>query len=203
MPTAVPTTAVVRPGTAVNIVLKADQPTGRTVAGTIRDVLTKGNHPRGIKVRLADGRIGRVQSLASGSSIESGGDRTEEKAAAAAAAELGAIDADPGEHGGRGSRGGGFQGGGGRRGGKYSDIRLDDDLEAPSEQIGLDAYIKPAKAKRGRGKKHTIAANEAGPSTGASTVASETEQGTAACPVCGEFEGDEAAVAHHVAGHFD
>src|SRR4051812_34589473 len=61
----VPTTREVVPDARVNIVLKVDQPTGRTVSGTVKDVLTRGNHPRGIKVRLADGRIGRVQSLAS------------------------------------------------------------------------------------------------------------------------------------------
>jgi uncharacterized repeat protein (TIGR03833 family) len=62
-PTRVPTVKDVVPGASVNIVLKADQPTGRTVSGTVKDVLTQGNHPRGIKVRLSDGRVGRVQSL--------------------------------------------------------------------------------------------------------------------------------------------
>ncbi|GAB1199342.1 hypothetical protein APSETT444_008688 [Aspergillus pseudonomiae] len=62
----VPTTREVVPGAPVNIILKADQPTGRTVSGTIADVLTRGNHPRGIKVRLTDGRIGRVQSMGTG-----------------------------------------------------------------------------------------------------------------------------------------
>jgi len=53
-----------RQGTVVNIVLKADQPTGKLTTGTIADFLTRGDHPRGIKVRLSDGEIGRVQSLA-------------------------------------------------------------------------------------------------------------------------------------------
>ena len=60
----VPTTQQVLPGTAVSIVLKADQPTGREVQGVVQDLLTRGNHPRGIKVRLRDGRIGRVQRMA-------------------------------------------------------------------------------------------------------------------------------------------
>jgi len=47
-------------------VLKEDQPTGREVQGTVKDLLTNGNHPRGIKVRLQDGRVGRVQRMASG-----------------------------------------------------------------------------------------------------------------------------------------
>lgn len=29
----------------------------------VQDVLTKGNHPRGIKVRLTDGQVGRVQRM--------------------------------------------------------------------------------------------------------------------------------------------
>ncbi|PWY86071.1 hypothetical protein BO70DRAFT_220537 [Aspergillus heteromorphus CBS 117.55] len=62
----VPTTREVVRGALVNIILKADQPTGRTVSGSIADVLTRGNHPRGIKVRLTDGRVGRVQSMRTG-----------------------------------------------------------------------------------------------------------------------------------------
>ena len=52
-------------GVGVRIVLKADQPTGKLTIGQIDQLLTRGNHPRGIKVRLTDGQIGRVQSLAS------------------------------------------------------------------------------------------------------------------------------------------
>jgi len=53
----------VKPGLAVSIVLKADQKTGRQVQGTVSQLLTRGNHPRGIKVKLTDGRVGRVQKL--------------------------------------------------------------------------------------------------------------------------------------------
>ena len=54
-----------QPGRRVNIVLKQDQGTGRTVTGTIARVLTSSpHHTRGIKVRLTDGRVGRVQSFA-------------------------------------------------------------------------------------------------------------------------------------------
>ena len=53
----------IRPGLAVSIVLKADQRTGRQVQGTVSQLLTRGNHPRGIKVKLTDGRVGRVQQL--------------------------------------------------------------------------------------------------------------------------------------------
>lgn len=61
-----PTIQQVTPGANVAIVLKADQSTGREVHGVVQDLLTRGNHPRGIKVRLQDGRVGRVQRMASG-----------------------------------------------------------------------------------------------------------------------------------------
>ena len=67
---AVPRMTELRPGVHVNIVLKADQRTGKLTGGQISDILTRGDHPRGIKVRLTDGQIGRVQSLSSsGSSV--------------------------------------------------------------------------------------------------------------------------------------
>ncbi len=54
----------VKPGTEVMIVLKRDQRTGKLTRGTVRDVLTNSrSHPRGIKVRLQDGKIGRVQRI--------------------------------------------------------------------------------------------------------------------------------------------
>jgi uncharacterized repeat protein (TIGR03833 family) len=65
---AVPRMTEIRPGIHVNIVLKADQRTGKLTRGQVSDILTRGDHPRGIKVRLTDGQIGRVQSLFSPSS---------------------------------------------------------------------------------------------------------------------------------------
>jgi uncharacterized repeat protein (TIGR03833 family) len=62
-PSDVPSVHQVVPGAGVSIVLKADQPTGRQVQGIVQDLLTRGNHPRGIKVRLQDGRVGRVQRM--------------------------------------------------------------------------------------------------------------------------------------------
>ncbi len=59
----IPARRLINPGTNVLIVLKADQPTGHQVAGVVADVLTKRDHPRGVKVRLTDGRIGRVQRI--------------------------------------------------------------------------------------------------------------------------------------------
>lgn len=52
------------PGRLVDIVLKEDQRTGKLTRGTVKDILTKSTyHPRGIKVRLSDGQIGRVQDI--------------------------------------------------------------------------------------------------------------------------------------------
>lgn len=53
----------IKPGLPVSIVLKADQRTGRQVQGTVSQLLTRHNHPRGIKVKLTDGRVGRVQHI--------------------------------------------------------------------------------------------------------------------------------------------
>ena len=51
-------------GVEVLIVLKRDQRTGKLTRGKVKDILTRSrNHPRGIKVRLEDGRIGRVQEI--------------------------------------------------------------------------------------------------------------------------------------------
>lgn len=51
-------------GARVNIVLKADQRTGKLTTGLVAKVLTKSSfHPHGIKVMLADGQVGRVQEL--------------------------------------------------------------------------------------------------------------------------------------------
>lgn len=52
------------PGLEVDIVLKEDQRTGRLTRGIVKDLLTNSSrHPRGIKVRLQDGKIGRVQRI--------------------------------------------------------------------------------------------------------------------------------------------
>jgi uncharacterized repeat protein (TIGR03833 family) len=56
--------ADIKPGTPVYIVLKADQPTGKLTRGIVKDILTSAEfHPRGIKVRLEDGQVGRVQEI--------------------------------------------------------------------------------------------------------------------------------------------
>ena len=54
----------IKPGIEVYIVLKKDQHTGRLTRGVVKDILTRSaSHPHGIKVRLADGQVGRVQSI--------------------------------------------------------------------------------------------------------------------------------------------
>jgi uncharacterized repeat protein (TIGR03833 family) len=182
----VPTISNVVPGAHVNIVLKADQPTGRTVSGTVSELLTRGNHPRGIKVRLTDGRVGRVQSMAGsaapGVSPAQFDINTETS-----------IDSlpTPPAYGGRG---------------QYHDIRTE---PQPTQQVGLEAYIKPAK-KRGRGKaKNTRgAASETATGTDSVGVFEDAVDRSApgseetACPVCGDFTGDVAALTHHVQSHF-
>ena len=57
----------IRPGVRVEIVLKKDQRSGKRTVGVVRDILTSAaHHSRGIKVRLEDGQIGRVQAILSG-----------------------------------------------------------------------------------------------------------------------------------------
>jgi len=48
----------------VDVVLKNDQRTGKRTRGIIKELLTSSpTHPHGIKVRLADGQVGRVQEI--------------------------------------------------------------------------------------------------------------------------------------------
>jgi len=54
----------IKPGTPVFIVKKEDQKTGKLTRGVVKDILTsKAVHPRGIKVRLESGEVGRVQII--------------------------------------------------------------------------------------------------------------------------------------------
>lgn len=172
----VPTTREVLRGASVNIVLKADQPTGRTVSGVVQDVLTRGNHPRGIKVRLTDGRVGRVQTMAGG----------------AATVELPVESAE--------SSGAAFRGSGLSRQGRQSGRR--DQEELPSSAVGLDAYVRPARPRKS-GKKKNQSSTDTPSEDPAPDELGLVHGQSSTCPVCGTFEGDEAAVAHHVASHFD
>lgn len=56
--------ANIQAGQRVEIVLKQDQRTGKRTEGVVKDILTNSpTHPHGIKVRLADGQVGRVQAI--------------------------------------------------------------------------------------------------------------------------------------------
>ena len=56
--------ANIKIGQKVNIVLKADQRTGKLTEGIVAKLLTKSSvHPHGIKVMLEDGQVGRVQEI--------------------------------------------------------------------------------------------------------------------------------------------
>lgn len=54
----------IHPGQEVDIVLKKDQATGALTRGIVKDILTNSpTHPHGIKVRLQDGKVGRVKGI--------------------------------------------------------------------------------------------------------------------------------------------
>ncbi|MGF9963417.1 YwbE family protein [Bacillus rhizoplanae] len=56
--------ANISPGLEVDIVLKQDQRTGKLTRGIVKNILTNSpSHPHGIKVRLQDGQVGRVQHI--------------------------------------------------------------------------------------------------------------------------------------------
>ncbi|KAI0165935.1 hypothetical protein GGR57DRAFT_143395 [Xylariaceae sp. FL1272] len=164
---AVPRTHQVLPGAHVSIVLKVGQPTGREVAGVVRDVLTRGDHHRGIKVRLSDGRIGRVQRIL-----------------AAAGSEPAPLSTTAAPEARRPRRRGG-----------------DNDDAQPAVQANLASYIVHPKRK-GKDRNRYRQGEDATGSSNGHIPATDIVSTTAACPVCGEFEGDETAVAHHVAEHF-
>jgi len=51
-------------GSEVDIVLKEDQKIGKFTHGIVAEILTSSAfHHRGIKVRLKDGQVGRVQKI--------------------------------------------------------------------------------------------------------------------------------------------
>lgn len=55
---------VIKPGVKVKIVQKQHQRSGQLTEGVVRDILTKSaTHPHGIKVRLENGMVGRVQEI--------------------------------------------------------------------------------------------------------------------------------------------
>jgi uncharacterized repeat protein (TIGR03833 family) len=58
--------ANIRQGLTVDIIQKSDQRSGKLTRGTVQEILTgSAFHPHGIKVRLSDGRVGRVAAIIS------------------------------------------------------------------------------------------------------------------------------------------
>jgi len=52
-------------GLEVDIVLKNDQKTGKLTRGIVARILTNSlTHPHGIKVKLENGQVGRIQNIA-------------------------------------------------------------------------------------------------------------------------------------------
>jgi uncharacterized repeat protein (TIGR03833 family) len=135
----VPKHSALGPRVPVNIVLKADQRTGKLTRGLIADILTKGDHPRGVKVRLESGAIGRVQSLVTAASSSSQSEPASQwKPSATGGGPTGQIT----DHGNASSRNYDFQ----------EDFRK---TEAPAtSEASLADYIKAPsrnKKKKGRG----------------------------------------------------
>ncbi|KAL7934595.1 hypothetical protein V8C35DRAFT_301368 [Trichoderma chlorosporum] len=154
----VPTSRQVVPGAAVFIILKEDQPTGRETPGIVQDVLTSGDHPRGIKVRLRGGLVGRVQRLDAGSSEPSNGTGLASNTSSS------------------------------RFSNRYTDIRNDDDFEN---------YLQgppPRNLADFMPELDLPAASESSDEAGGVRI----DEGTVICPICEAFEGDEAAVTHHL-----
>lgn len=166
----VPSTAQVMPGAAVYIILKQDQPTGKETHGIVQELLTRGNHPRGIKVRLRDGQVGRVQRLASqqpapeNQAPEQSDDMTQRQTA-------------PGS---------GATAKGGRISHKYSDVRADEYAEPPPRSLA--DFLPPSfdEAAQGQGEAEWEAGGTAGGTAGVD------------CPFCADFKGDETAVTVHI-----
>ena len=54
----------IKAGAHVKIIQKQDQKSGKLTEGTVKNILTNSStHTHGIKVRLTDGKIGRVQTI--------------------------------------------------------------------------------------------------------------------------------------------
>jgi len=54
----------IQPGCMVDIIQKEDQRSGKKTRGIVQEILTNSlTHPHGIKVRLKDGRVGRIAEI--------------------------------------------------------------------------------------------------------------------------------------------
>ena len=154
----VPSTSQVQPGATVSIVLKEDQRTGRETPGIVRDLLTRGDHPRGIKVRLQSGDIGRVQRMLPAGDFSSTAQASQNMPTRV------------------------FKASRLRRGSRDDTAQAD---VPPPRTLGdfIPEFQDDASADTSFQNGHS------------SNVA------TVRCPICNDFEGDEAAVSHHVDEH--
>ncbi|PSN68354.1 hypothetical protein BS50DRAFT_666022 [Corynespora cassiicola Philippines] len=178
--TPVPPISALHPGTPVAIILKQDQPTGHQVKGIVSELLTRGDHPRGVKVRLRDGRVGRVQKVVS------------ESEGAAGEALVGGAEAGLGRDGdvrGRGD-GGVRRGAGMERDVREHDEYFYDEERAGQRDLGYFRELEEADAREGG---WSARERDMVPEGGGEVVT---------CPVCGNFEGDARAVEYHVEEHF-
>ena len=163
----VPRKQLVVPDAAVSIVLKEDQATGRQVQGNVKDVLTRGDHPRGIKVRLSDGRIGRVQRM------------------------ICAVETIEGYY--------------------PPENMIMEDSSVPGMPLNTASRTQPGAVTGGsshfastlppRALADYMPQIDINDETPQHSAANELTSTTAVCPIC-SFEGDEAAVSHHVGSHF-
>ena len=54
----------IKEGLSVGVVLKKDQKSGKITKGIVKEILTNSfEHPHGIKVKLEDGKVGRVKEI--------------------------------------------------------------------------------------------------------------------------------------------
>ena len=86
----------------------------------------------------------------------------------------------------------------GRRSGRYRDVREEEEVDAPRGEYSLEDFLPVGHPLREEGSDRGQATDEAEGEEKLDGVGA-----TQVCPVCGEFEGDEAALSHHVNAHFD
>jgi hypothetical protein len=96
---------------------------------------------------------------------------------------------------------------GGFTGRRYGDYRIDEPDEPISKGLSLSDYVVMKTTRKRRHRNQNVSdSNEdrlIPGEDGTARAASDSTITTARCPVCGEFEGDDIAVAHHVNTHFD
>ena len=159
MTPSVPPFSALRPGVPVNIVLKQHQRTGQLTAGHVAQVLTSGDHPRGVKVRLTDGQVGRVQALNSGlptkypdnTEGKTGLSHSEERAFEQSVGQQFQAETRRAHFAGRGSSGAKMVRG------LQEDVRND---PQPTEEASLFDFATVKSKKKGKGKKRAPEANE-------------------------------------------